>query len=202
MKPTFTTLIILTLIAAALLTPFALSSAYLPLLRDRAFDLHELLRGDLYKKTTGFAALAFVLLEMLLVLRKRGRRWRIAIPGSMLLWRSLHIMVGVALLGFIVIHTGGSIGQNFNAAFLWVFFGVSLSALVGVVAETGILESANKSWGLVPASSGPIAKVLPSLTKGPLIRGLRGLWLSAHIFLVSIFCVMLGFHIFLAYYFQ
>lgn len=202
MKPKFSTLIILLLITAVVLLPFALSPLYVPLMREHSFDLLEALQGDLYKMITGFIALAFVVLEMLLTVRKRGRRWKITIPGSMVLWRSLHIFLGVGLIAMILVHTGGQVGDNFNAIFLWVFWGTSLSALMGVVAETGVLESPRKYFGLVPLKLGAVAKVFPTTTKGPLIRGLRLVWLSSHIILVSLFMVMLVFHIFLAFYFQ
>lgn len=120
----------------------------------------------------------------------------------MKLWRSLHIFLGIALLGMVLIHTAGSTGENYNAIFLWVFFGVSLSALVGVVAETGIVESSRKEFGLAPTVTSDGGPILPIYSKGVLVRGLRLIWLSVHIFLVSIFVIMLGFHIFLAYYFQ
>lgn len=202
MKPKFSTLIILTLVVAAILTPFALSGVYIPLLRDRNFNALIILQTDLYKLITGFVVLALVFFEMALAIRKRGRRWKIAVPGSILLWRSLHIFVGVALIATVLLHTGGAVGDNFNALFLWVFFGVALSALMGVVAETGILESSQKYFGLVPQSWQGLAKRLPKVSKGPLIRKLRAIWLSTHIILVSMFSVMLGFHIFLAFYFQ
>lgn len=202
MKPKFATLIILTLITAAILLPFAFSSLYIPLLRDRAFGFLEFIRTDQYKLITGFIALAFVLFEMVLTVRKRGRRWHIKIPGSILFWRSLHVFLGVGLVVAILIHTGGATGGNFNGLFLWIFFATSLSALVGVVAETGILESSRQRFSLVPVQWGAIAKALPSTTKGPLIRSLRLFWLSSHIILVCLFMVMLGFHIFLAFYFQ
>jgi len=202
MKPKFSTLIILTLVMAAILLPFAFSGLYMPTMRENAFDLLEATRTDHYKMITGFTALAFVIFEMVLTVRKRGRRWKITLPGSILLWRVLHIFLGVGLVAMILIHTGGATGKNFNAIFLWVFFGASVSALTGVVAETGILESSRKYFGLVPPQFGRLAKAVPTTTKGPLIRGLRHLWLSSHIILVAIFMVMLGFHIFLAFYFQ
>ena len=196
-KPDFKTLIGLTLLTAVLLLPFAFSSVYLNLLRDNSFDLHQFLRGELYKQGTGYGALTFILLEVMLTVRKRSRSWpiRLKVPGSIQLWRSLHIFVGVALVGLILIHTIGSNGLNFNAVFLWVFFGVTLTALVGVVAETGLLESTRSYFGKLPGSNKPVSK-------GPLIRGLRSLWLASHIFLVCIFAVMLVFHIILAYYYQ
>ena len=195
-KISFATLIFLTLLTAALLTPFAFSSIYLDILRERAFNFYQILQEDIYKQITGYTALSFVILEMILTARKRGRGWfvEIRIPGSMQLWRSLHIFLGVALVGIILIHTVGAKGLNFNAIFLWIFFGVILSALVGIVAEVGILESPRKYFGGI--------SVIPKINKGKLIRMLRNLWLLTHIFLVSVFLVMLGFHIFLAYYYQ
>lgn len=263
MKPRFSTLIFLTLLTAVILLPFALSSTYMPILRDRAFDIYELFRTDMYKQATGFVLLALVLLEMGLAIRKRGRKWKIKIPGSMMLWRSLHIFVGVFLIAAVLIHTVGATGLNFNAVFLWVFFAVSLSALIGVVAETGILETdfirafqiqmlkrkefsrsvpsnatpvpeeqavaahaesrlsvkpqQQKSSGFssrksdrsdtsdpifTPEGTAKLPWVISAISKGPIIRGLRAIWLSSHIFLVSVFTIMLGFHILLAYYYQ
>ena len=196
-QPGFRVLIGLTLLTALLLIPFVFSNYYLDALRTHSVDLHQFLRGELYKQATGYVALAFVLIELFLTVRKRSRGWpgRITLPGSMLLWRSVHIFAGVGLLGMVLIHTVGANGLNFNAVFLWVFFAVTLTALVGVVAETGILESTRSFWGPLPNSQ-------VMLTKGPLIRGLRSIWLYSHIFFVCVFGVMLVMHIALAYYFQ
>ena len=204
MKPKFSTLIILTLLSAAILAPFAVSPIYIPILREKAFTVLLFLQADLYKQITGYTALAFVIFEMVLTARKRGRGWivKLSIPGSMQLWRSLHIFLGIALLGVVLVHTVGATGLNFNAIFLWIFFGVSLSALVGVVAETGIVESPQKrflTWIYGRTSDG---KRIAGISKGNMVRGMRVFWLSTHIILVSIFFVMLGFHIFLAYYYQ
>ena len=203
-KITFSRLIILTFISAALLSPFVLSPIYLPILRDNNFEFHQFLKGDLYKQITGYTALFFILLEMILTVRKRSRGWglKINIPGSLILWRSLHILVGVGLLAVVAVHTIGATGLNFNAIFLWVFFGVTISALIGVVAETGVLESPRKYFGKDPHQLKDRSKFLPTISKSQLIRTLRNIWLSSHIFLVNIFFVMLAFHIFLAYYYQ
>ena len=204
MKPKFSTLIILTLLSAAILTPFAVSPIYIPILREQAFDLLYFLQANLYKQITGYLSLAFVILEMVLTLRKRGRGWKIklSIPGSMQLWRSLHIFLGVGLLAIVLVHTIGVAGINFNAIFLWVFFGVSLSALVGVVAETGVLESPQKRFLSWLKTATPNGKEIAGISKGNMVRSMRALWLSTHIILVGIFFVMLAFHIFLAYYYQ
>ncbi|WP_458789332.1 hypothetical protein [Adonisia turfae] len=197
MKPKFSTLILLTLASALLLLPFAISPIYLDALRERSVELHHFIRGEIYKQVTGYVALAFVVFEMLLSLRKRGRSWlgKIKLPGSVMLWRSVHIFLGVGLLAVVVVHTIGATGLNFNYLFLWVFFAVTLSALVGVVAETGILESPRKFFG-VPGNKDLV------MTKGPLIRNMRAVWLPTHIFLVSVFILMLGVHVFLAYYYR
>lgn len=197
MKPKFATLILLTLLSAFLLAPFVVSPIYLDALRERSIELHQFIRGEIYKQATGYVALTFVIGEMLLSLRKRGRSWigKIKLPGSVILWRSVHIFLGVGLLAVVVVHTIGATGLNFNAIFLWVFFAVTLSALVGVVAETGVLESPRKIFGL-PGNKDLV------VTKGPLIRNMRAVWLPTHIFLVSIFVMMLGVHVFLAYYYR
>jgi hypothetical protein len=202
MKPKFSTLIILTLVSAVLLLPFALSPIYIEALRDRSFDLHQFLRGELYKQITGYVALALVVAEMLLTARKRSRSWpiKIKIPGSILMWRSLHIFTGVALLGAVLVHTIGVSGVNYNAVFLWSFFGVTLTALVGVVAETGVLESPRKVFSF--AGNKGADGLATGVSKGPLIRLMRALWLNSHIFLVSIFSLLLAVHIFLVYYYR
>ncbi|ASC71498.1 hypothetical protein XM38_024500 [Halomicronema hongdechloris C2206] len=197
LQPGFKALIGLTLLMALLLLPFAFSAEYLALLRQNSVDLHRFLRGEAYKQATGYGALSLVILELLLTVRKRSRSWigRIKLPGSMQVWRSVHIFLGVALVGMVLIHTIGATGMNFNAVFLWVFFASVLTALVGVVAETGILESTRRYFGRLPGSN-------TVLTKGPLVRGLRALWLTSHIFFVCVFGVMLVCHIILAYYYQ
>ncbi|MDJ0901705.1 MAG: hypothetical protein QNJ55_23185 [Xenococcus sp. MO_188.B8] len=204
MKPKFSTLIILIFIAAAILTPFALSQIYIPIIREQSFDLLLFVQGELYKQTTGYIALAFVVFEFLLAARKRGRGWFVSIkvPGSILMWRRLHIFLGVGLLSIILIHTIGMHGLNFNAIFLWIFFGVCLSALMGVVAETGIVESPRRRFLVWLSNRKPNGEKTLGISKSILVRNLRGVWLGTHIILVSIFFVMLGYHIFLAYYYQ
>ncbi len=197
MKPKFSTLILLTLLSALLLLPFVVSPIYLDALRDHSVELHQFIRGEIYKQVTGYVALTFVIFEMLLSLRKRGRNWfgKLKLPGSVIWWRSVHIFLGVGLLAIVAVHTIGATGLNFNSLFLWVFFAVTLSALVGVVAETGVLESPRKIFGM-PGNKDLV------LTKGPLIRNMRAIWLPTHIFLVSVFILMLGVHVFLAYYYR
>ena len=203
MKPTFSTLIFLTFVTVILLIPFVFSPWYLPILRESNFQFHLFLKGEFYKQTTGYLSLFFVLLEMILTARKRGKSWKISVslPGSIQFWRRLHIFLGVALLGTTLVHTTGSQGLNFNAVFLWVFFAVTLSALVGVVAETSVLEYPRKYLGFTFAINGKNSQPA-AIPKGVLIRNLRLVWLNTHIFLVSVFCVMLVFHIILAYYYQ
>ena len=151
-----------------------------------------------------YISLAFVIFEMVLTARKRGKGWKIkmSIPGSMQLWRKLHIFLGVGLLAIVLIHTIGVTGINFNAVFLWVFFGVSISALVGVVAETGIVESSQKRFFPMLKTVTVDGKKIPGISKGNIVRSMRSWWLSTHIILVGIFFIMLVFHILLAYFYQ
>ncbi len=204
MKPKFSTLIILTLLSAAILTPFAFSSIYIPILREKAFTTLLFLEDNLYKQITGYIALAFVILEMVLTARKRGRGWivKITIPGSVQLWRRLHIFLGVSLLSIVLIHTIGATGLNFNAIFLWIFFAVNLSALIGVVAEAGVLESPQKRFLTWTSTQTPDGKTIAGISKSNMVKGIRAFWLNTHIILVSIFFIMLAFHIFLAYFYQ
>ena len=204
MKPKFSTLILLTLLSAVILIPFAVSPIYIPILREKAFDVLYFLQANLYKQITGYVSLAFVIAEMVLTARKRGRGWKIklSVPGSMQLWRSLHIFLGVGLLAIVLIHTIGVAGINFNAIFLWVFFGVTISALVGVVAETGVVESSHKRFFPMLKTAAADGKMIPGVSKGTMIRNMRAFWLSTHIILVGIFFVMLVFHIFSAYYYK
>ncbi|MEM9274812.1 MAG: hypothetical protein AAGA80_17900 [Cyanobacteria bacterium P01_F01_bin.143] len=204
MKPKFSTLIILVFLTAAILLPFAVSQIYIPVMREQSFDLLLFLQGQLYKQTTGYIALAFVVFEMMLVTRKRGRGWNISIkvPGSMVLWRRLHVFLGVVLFGIVLIHTIGAHGLNYNAIFLWVFFWASLSALIGVVAETGIVESPRRRFLVWLSNKKSNDEKKLGVSKSTLVRNLRGLWLGSHILLVTMFCMMLLGHIFLVYYYQ
>lgn len=196
MKPAFPSLAILTAITLALLVPFFLSDWYLPLLRDSAFEIHQILRRGLYKTITGFICLAFFILEMMLTVRKRGRRWKVKLPGTTLFWRSLHIFLGVGFIGITLVHTVGSLGSTFNQVFLAVFIVLSLTAMFGVALETRLVGISQRKIALVPS--------IDALTfsKGQLIRNLRSIWLNVHIVLVSAFAAMLSIHIFLAFFYQ
>lgn len=223
MQPKFSTLLILTVVSALLLIPFTVSSIYIDALRDRAFDMHQFLRGEVYKQGTGYAALVLVFVEMLLTARKRSRSWplKIKMPGSVLIWRSAHIFTGVALLAMVLVHTIGVSGVNYNGILLLSFVGVTLTAMVGVLAETGVLESPRKVFsfgGLGKRKSkddnqgksvqgatvvgGAIASEPAGMGKGALIRFMRAVWLRSHIFLVSVFAILLAVHVFLVYYYQ
>lgn len=205
MKPKFSTLIILTLVCAVLMVPFAFSPIYIDVLRDRSIELHQFLRGEWYKQVSGYVTLALVGAEMALTLRKRSRSWslwpkKFVLPGSVIFWRSVHIFVGTALVGAVLVHTIGVTGINFNALLLWIFFGVTVSALIGVVAETGVLESPRKVFSI--GKEKIVEGKAVGIGKGALIRNMRAVWLPSHIFLVSVFSLMLAVHIFLVYYYR
>ena len=195
MKPTFPTLSVLAAISVVLVVPFIVSDWYVPALRDTVFYTHQILRRGLYKEITGFVCLGFFAIEMILTLRKRGGRWKIKLPGSIFFWRSLHIFLGVGFIAATLIHSIGVHGSPFNQVFLAVFILLSLIAMMGVALETRLVGMTERKVSLLPVG-------LPVMPKGQLIRQLRSVWLGVHIVLVSLFSVLLGFHILLAFYFE
>ena len=195
MKPTLRTLSILAAISVVLIVPFILSDLYIPILRETAFYSHQILRRGFYKEITGFICLGFFAIEMILTLRKRGGRWKIKLPGSIFFWRSLHIFLGVGFIGATLVHSLGAGGSMFNHIFLTVFILLSLVAMMGVGVETYLVGVPDRKVAFAPIG-------LPATPKGQLIRNLRSIWLGLHIVLVSLFAVMLGFHILLAFYFE
>ncbi len=202
MKPSLSTLTILTILSIVLFFPFVISDLYMEVIREQAAHVYQFLTKSLYKEITGFIALGFFVIEMLLTLRKHGGKWKIRLPGSVLFWRQMHIFLGVGYIGIILIHTGGSMGHNFNLLFLIVFIVVTLTAMLGVVAETRILAVPQQKIALGPSPDASGPKLFPLIHKAHLIRTLRSVWLGLHIFFVSVFSIMLGFHVFLAFYFE
>ena len=103
-------------------------------IRSAWFEWERLLRGDLFRQTSGFALLAAALLAALLPLRKR---WpRLASLGTYGLWRAAHAGVGLLCVFGLLVHAGLSLGQNLNLA-------LSLSFLATLLlgAATGVLGS-------------------------------------------------------------
>ena len=83
---------------------------------------------------------------------------------------------------------------------------VTFTAMLGVLAETGVLSSPRKvfsrnSFNFGKQKSEEEEKAVV-IGKGALIRGMREVWLKSHIFLVSVFSIMLAVHIFLVYYYR
>ena len=64
-----------------------------------------------------------------------------------------------------------------------------------------MVESSKKRFMLWISTRNPDEKIMAGISKGNMVRSLRAFWLSTHIILVSIFFVMLGVHIFLAYFY-
>ena len=198
MKPKFSTLIVLIFLSAAILAPFAVSHLYEPVIRANSFDILLFVQGDLYKQITGYIALVFVILEMFLVARKRGRGWivKLKIPGSILFWRKLHIFLGIGLLALVLIHTIGLNGLNFNAVFLMGIFCCQFISTGWRNSRNGYCRIISKKIFRLVIDQEDRGKEVAGVTNSTLIRNLRSFWLGTHIILVAIFFVMLVFHIF------
>lgn len=84
------------------------------------------------RELTGYLALSCVLAQAALSAR---RRTRLPLRGSYAAWRSLHMLLGVGLLGVVLVHTGGRWGVNLNGWLLTALLLVSFTALVGKALE-------------------------------------------------------------------
>jgi hypothetical protein len=143
---------------------------------------------------------------MLLSVRKRtGARL-----GAYPKWRSLHVLVGVALLILVVIHTGGRWGVNLNGWLLMAFMLTTFTALVGKLLEARAAAGRGAPAGaarpfsvLAPlrGERGSVGAAAPAPRRGLSVLVLRRAWLSTHVVVVVALLVLLGFHVLSVYYF-
>jgi nitrite reductase (NADH) large subunit len=161
-------LVVAVLVASALQVPYS-ASVEVPW----QWDL--LWRDGLIKQITGFTTLGLSVALLTLSLRKRWKR----IPwGAFPLWRVVHVVLGLAALIALLLHTGMRMGANLNYLLMLSFVGL---IVVGTFAA-GVIGTAHR----FDASLG---------------RRLRNLSVWAHILLFWPLPALLGFHIVKAYYF-
>jgi nitrite reductase (NADH) large subunit len=135
----------------------------------------QLWRAGLLKQISGFSILGLSVLALLLSLQKRWRRIRL---GDFALWRLTHVVLGIAGMVLLLVHTGGRAGSNLDFLLMSCF---SLLLLLGGFAAAFIgLEH--------------------RLIAGPL-QNLRKPFLWLHILVFWPVPVLLGFHIFKTYYY-
>ena len=85
---------------------------------------------------TGFTTLGLTLLGLVFSLRKRTNWFQF---GSYAFWRSVHAILGTAVLVAIAVHTGLRLGENLNFVLGVVFLAVAaVGSLAGI---TSSLES-------------------------------------------------------------
>jgi nitrite reductase (NADH) large subunit len=127
-----------------------------------------------WRQVSGYTLLSLGLLALLLSLRKR---WSRLVFGDFGIWRVLHVVLGLSILGVLVLHTGLRLGNNFNFLLLASFFlltklGSLASAVVAVETRPTRASRRWKQWSTL-----------------------------AHIVLTWPLPALLGFHILSVYYF-
>ncbi len=138
--------------------------------------LFESIWNDKYwKQVTGFSLLGLSVLALSLSIRKRIVSARL---GDFAYWRVLHIALGLACAGILILHTGFHLGSNLNRWLILDFLGIlTLGALAGVVVSL--------SHKFKPAAAKKIRKT----------------WTWLHILVAWPLPVLLAFHIISVYYF-
>ncbi|MFK8112142.1 MAG: FAD-dependent oxidoreductase [Rubripirellula sp.] len=136
-------------------------------------------RSDLARQVTGFSLLGLLLIGLVFSLRKRTGwfHW-----GSYALWRSIHGILGAAVLVALAVHTGFRLGENLNLVLSLTFIAV---AALGTIAGTfSSLESrVTGSWAML------IRQWRPRLTR-------------IHLWLFWPIPLLIAFHIFSFYWFN
>ncbi|UCE88415.1 MAG: NAD(P)/FAD-dependent oxidoreductase [Pseudomonadota bacterium] len=161
-------LVFAVLVASALQVPYS-GSVEVPW----QWDL--LWRDSLAKQITGFTTLGLSLALLSLSLRKRWKRFS---RGAFPVWRMVHVVLGLAALIALLLHTGMRMGANLNYLLMLSFVG-----LIGIgTLAAGVISTAHR----FDASLG---------------RRLRNLSVWGHILLFWPLPALLGFHIVKAYYF-
>ena len=143
---------------------------------ELAWRWDALWRDSLYKQISGYSALAAMTLLALIGLRKRWTR--LARVWDFAGWRVVHVVLGLALVTVMAVHTGGRLGHNLDRV-------MSLAALAALLSGALIAVVVARQHQLAP---GTVRRVQRSAT-----------WV--HILALWGLPVLLGFHVLKAYYF-
>ncbi len=109
-------------------------------------NVDVLWRSDFSRQVTGYSTLALTLLGLVFSLRKRFNwfQW-----GSYALWRSIHGLLGTAVLLALAVHTGFSLGDNLNLVLAIVFLGTAaLGSAAGIVSSLESRASGMRAMAL------------------------------------------------------
>jgi nitrite reductase (NADH) large subunit len=140
---------------------------------DIRWDL--LWRDSLLKQISGFSILGLIAIGLIVSLRKRVAKFSI---GDYDLWRMSHVVLGIAALAMLIIHTGFRFGSELNLLLMMNFL---LLAVAGANASTVVATEHH----MVPAMA----------------KKQRKLWNKVHLLLFWSLPVLLGFHVLKTYYF-
>jgi nitrite reductase (NADH) large subunit len=133
-------------------------------------------RDSFWKQVSGYSVLSLAGMGLVMSLRKRWR-WMERM-GGFAPWRLMHVLLGLAVLGGLLVHTGGRLGSELNFLLSATFIGL---ALVGGIAGSAIAFEHRMSAATA--------------------RRLRSRWSSLHIALAWPLPVLLAFHVLKTYYF-
>ena len=112
-------------------------------------NIDMLWRNDLARQITGYTTLSMLVLGLIFSLRKRTRWFQF---GSYSMWRSIHGMLGVAVLLAMAVHTGLRLGENLNFVLATVFVSTAaFGSLAGIASSmetrlTGSLAMFVRRW--------------------------------------------------------
>ncbi|WP_455205322.1 FAD-dependent oxidoreductase [Kaarinaea lacus] len=91
------------------------------------FAINFLWEDSFWKQVTGYSVLALSVIGMVMSMRKRLKFFKL---GDFNHWRLVHITLGVAVLGVLMLHTGLHLGSNLNFVLMLTFLSVALTGAV------------------------------------------------------------------------
>ena len=132
-------------------------------------------RDSLLKQISGFTILGLIVIGLVVSLRKRIAKFSI---GNYDLWRMSHVVLGIAALVALMVHTGFRFGSELNLLLMINFL---LLAVAGANASTVVATEHR----MVPAAA----------------KKQRKLWNKVHLLLFWSLPVLLSFHVLKTYYY-
>ena len=111
--------------------------------------IEHMLRGSIWKQTTGYILVGVSVLALLLPLRKRLPRFSY---GGVGFWRTVHSLIGISSIVGLLSHTGLRLGANLNFVLALSFLGLNFfGGLTGIITAwesraTGMTAMTLRNW--------------------------------------------------------